>query len=189
MRDALRSVLAAYEPQTIAPRAGLTEAAVLAVIYEHGGAPYLVFQRRTDTVQDHKGQISLPGGAADPADLDLRFTALRETHEEIGVHPAHLDILGRIDDLVTISNYRVTPYVGWLSHYPYDWRFNEHEVAYLIEVPVEHLLDPANLVEDRRVVNEREVVLPSYRFGEDLIWGATARMVSNLLDLVAVARG
>jgi 8-oxo-dGTP pyrophosphatase MutT (NUDIX family) len=189
VKEPLRSVLSAYEPQVIAPRAEWKEAAVLAVIYEHNGRPHLVFQRRTDHVEDHKGQISLPGGAFDPGDSDLRVTALRETHEEIGVHPDHIDVLGRIDDLVTISNYRVTPYVGWLSHYPYDWRFNAHEVAYLLEVPLEHLLDPANLVPDERVINGRQVVLPSYRFGEDLIWGATARMVTNLLDLVNAARG
>ena len=133
----------------------------------------------------HKGQISFPGGGRDAEDPHLIHTALRETHEEIGVHPSHVDILGRLDDHRTISNFLVTPYVGWLDRYPYEWRFSEDEVAYLLEVPLDHLRDPANYIPDRRVINGREVVLPSYQFEQDLIWGATARMLTNFLDIWA----
>ncbi len=124
----------------------------------------------------------------DPGDPHILHTALRETHEEIGVDPAHVEVLGRLDDMVTVSNFLVTPYVGWLDRYPYEWRFSQHEVAYLLEVPLEHLLDPRNLIPDRRVINGREYTYQSYQFGEDLIWGATARMLGNFLDIVQALR-
>ena len=103
----------------------------------------------------------------------------------MGVHPDDIEILGQLDDLVTISNFVVTPFVGWLNRPLVDWSFSEHEVAYLLEVPFSHLLDKANHVVDRRTVLGKEYTFPSYQFGDDLIWGATARMMSNLLDIVA----
>jgi 8-oxo-dGTP pyrophosphatase MutT (NUDIX family) len=185
MKDRLRDALAGYEPVEIEYDPEVPPAAVLVLIYEHLGQHHVVFQRRTDQVRDHKGQVSFPGGAADPEDPDLVTTALRETHEEIGVHPSDIEILGRLDDMVTVSNFRVTPFVGWLARYPYEWRFSEEEVAYLLEVPLDHLRDPSTLVPDRRTVNGREFVLASYQWGPDLIWGATARMLTNFLDIVA----
>lgn len=188
MKDALREALASYQPQVMDVQPGHWPAAVLVLLYEHEGRHHVVFQKRTDLVETHKGQISFPGGGADEGDTDLIFTALRETHEEIGVDPADIEILGRLDDMVTVSNFRVTPYVGWLARYPYGWRFSDQEVAYLLEVPVDHLLQPETLIADRRVINGREVVLPSYQFEEDLIWGATARMLTNFLDVWLSAR-
>lgn len=185
MKDLIRSALERYEPQEIEHDPRVAQAAVLVLLYDHGGQPHVVFQKRTEHVDAHKGQISFPGGARDPGDPDLVSTALRETHEEIGVLPTDVDVLGRLDDMVTVSNFRVTPYVGWLARYPYEWRFNDIEVAYLLEVPVRHLRDPLTLVPDRRVINGREYVLPSYQFRNDLIWGATARMLTNFLDIWA----
>lgn len=183
MKDRLRLTLGEYAPQPVEPDAALWQAAVLVLIYEHDGRHHVVFQKRTDRVDTHKGQISFPGGGRDAEDDDLIRTALRETHEEIGVHPDHVEILGELDQIKTISNFIVTPYVGWLDRYPYEWRFSHDEVAYLLEAPIDHLLDPANFVADRRMINGREVVMPSYRFGDELIWGATGRMLTNFLDL------
>lgn len=188
MKDALRHALAGYQPAVMDVRPGHYPAAVLVLVYEHEGRHHVVFQKRTYMVKDHKGQISFPGGGADEGDPDLVFTALRETHEEIGVDPADVEVLGRLDDMVTVSNFRVTPYVGWLARYPYRWRFSHEEVAYLLEVPVDHLLHPDTLIPDRRVINGREVVLPSYQFEDELIWGATARMLTNFLDVWLSAR-
>jgi 8-oxo-dGTP pyrophosphatase MutT (NUDIX family) len=184
VKERIRQALAAYMPEAIEPDPGIEPAAVLLLIFEHEGRPHVVFQKRTDHVRDHKGQISFPGGAQDPGDTDLLVTALRETHEEIGVEPGDVDVLGQLDDMVTVSNFRVTPFVGWLGHYPYPWRFSDEEVAYLLEVPLDHLRDPANLVPDRRSINGREYVFQSYEFGPDLIWGATARMLGNFLDVL-----
>lgn len=184
MKVQLRDALADYRPRVAAPAAKVEPAGVLVLLYEHGGVPHVVFQKRTDRVRDHKGQISFPGGAMDPGDPHVLHTALRETHEEIGVDPGHVDVLGQLDDMVTVSNFLVTPYVGWLDRYPYEWHVSSHEVAYLLEVPLEHLLNPRNLIPDRRVINGREYTFQSYQFGDDLIWGATARMLGNFLDLM-----
>ncbi len=185
MKGALRAALAAYGPQSIEVEPGRALAAVLLLLYEHEGRTHVIFQKRTEHVDTHKGQISFPGGMADPGDRDLVFTALRETHEEIGVRPSDVEVLGQLDDIVTVSNFRVTPFVGWLNRYPYEWRFSDAEVAYLLEVGLDHLRDPGTLVPDRRVANGREHVFPSYRFRDDLIWGATARMLANFLDVLA----
>lgn len=185
MREQLRRALSQYTPQALDPDPSLWPAAVLVLLYEHEGRIHVVFQKRTDLVDSHKGQISFPGGGADPEDAHLMGTALRETHEEIGVHPDHIDILGQLDDIRTISNFAVTPFVGWLSHYPYEWTFSHAEVAYLLEVPLDHLRDPATLIPDRRVVQGREIVFQSYQWQDDLIWGATARMLQNFLDICA----
>ncbi|MCS7296256.1 MAG: CoA pyrophosphatase [Chloroflexota bacterium] len=183
MKDALRAALARYSPSTIDDEPRLARAAVLALFYDAGGEPHLVFQRRSERVLHHKGQVSFPGGAMDPGDEHPQWTALRETHEEIGVAPEDVEVLGQLDELITISGFRVTPFVGWLRAYPYPWRFSAEEVAYLLEVPFATLRDPKNYVPDVRTYEGRQVVLPSYRVGPDLIWGATARIVANLLDV------
>lgn len=183
MRERLRDVLRHYEPADVEADASLWPAAVLVLLYEHCGDLGLVFQKRTDKVDTHKGQVSFPGGGKDPEDRDLEATALRETSEEIGVDPTDVDILGRLDEMKTISGFAVRPYVGWLNRYPYDWVCSEDEVDYLLEVPLAHILDPANYVPDHREFNGRLAELPSYRFRDDLIWGATARMLQNFLDL------
>ena len=106
MKEPLRRALAAYEPGLVEDEPGTWPAAVLFLLYEHEGRVYTVFQKRTDRVDAHKGQISLPGGGRDAEDEDLIATALRETHEEIGVDPAHVEILGAIDQIKTISTRR-----------------------------------------------------------------------------------
>lgn len=190
MRDLLRQALSRYVPEPIEADPGVAPAGVLVLIYDHpSDGPHVVFQKRTDRVRDHKGQISFPGGATDPEDETVLHTALRETHEEIGVHPDDVEVLGQLDDMVTVSSFRVTPFVGWLKRYPYEWKFSDIEVAYLLEVPIQHLLHPDTLVPDRRLINGREYVFSSYQWREDLIWGATARMLTNFLDILASVPG
>ncbi|MEO6398620.1 MAG: CoA pyrophosphatase [Tepidiformaceae bacterium] len=189
MKEVLKAALSAYNPQSLPPEQGVPAAAVLLLLHAHPEGPNVVFQKRTERVRDHKGQISFPGGGADPGDADALATALRETHEEIGVLPADIEILGQLDDMVTVSNFRVTPFVGWLGRYPYEWRFSDAEVAYLLEVPLAHLLRPSTLIPDRRLLNGKEYVFPSYQWQDDLIWGATARMLTNFLDVCSAVPG
>lgn len=185
MKDRISRILAAYEPMEIDHDPSLWPAAVLLLLHNQDGHPHILFQKRTDKVDAHKGQISFPGGGSDPGDRDLIYTAIRETHEEIGVLPDHIEIIGKLDQIKTISNFAVTPYVGWLDVHPYEWKFSHDEVAYLLEVPLRHLQDESNFVADRRFANGREIVMPAYKFQDDLIWGATARMLTNFLDLLA----
>lgn len=167
--------------------ADLARAAVLFLLYDLDGLTHTVFQKRSQQVLHHKGQVSLPGGAMDPEDPSLLATALRETEEEIGVPRSAVEPLGRIDEIETISGFRVTPFVGWFERGEFEFQFNRHEVAGLIEVPVAHLADPANYIPDIREFGGRRVEMPSYAAGDDLIWGATGRMVANFLDLLAAA--
>lgn len=185
MRDDVRRLMSAYSPITQTPEPSPPPAGVLLILHERPAGPHVIFQKRTDSVRDHKGQISFPGGATDPGDASVLNTALRETEEEIGVDPSDIEVLGQLDDMVTVSNFLVTPFVGWLDRFPYEWHFSDHEVAYLLEVPLDHLRDPRNLIPDRRVINGREYEFQSYQFGNDLIWGATARMLGNFLDILA----
>ena len=178
----LRVALSGYEPGRI-EREGAKPAAVLLLLYDRDDGTHLLFQRRSQHVEHHKGQISFPGGARDAADSGAASTALRETHEEVGVVPAHVDLLGELDEIWTISNYRVRPFVGWLNRWPYPFREEEREVAELLEVPLDHLRDPATLFDDHREIDGKAIVLPSYRWGEHLIWGATARILTNFLDV------
>jgi 8-oxo-dGTP pyrophosphatase MutT (NUDIX family) len=184
-RDQVRQLLAQYQPESYAAVEPGRRAAVLMLLYERSEGIHIVFQKRTETVDDHKGQVSLPGGSMDPEDDSLASTALRETFEEIGVQPVDVELLGQLDELRTSTNYRITPFVGWLKRYPYEWRFSEHEVAYLMEVPLHYLMDPQTMIPDRRIMNGKTYAFPSYQFGDDLIWGATARMVANFLDICA----
>ncbi|HEY8489493.1 MAG TPA: CoA pyrophosphatase [Dehalococcoidia bacterium] len=201
MVEIVRKVLAAYEPKPLDPASHHVEAAfagrepipaaVLVLLYPLHGEPHLIFTVRTDLVEHHKGQISFPGGTADPGDPDLRWTALRETQEEIGVRPEDVEILGRLDDMVTITNFRVTPYVGLLTGpVPYPFRPAEAEVAEILAVPLAHLLDPLCLELDQRPLPDGRVIpMYSYRYGQHLIWGATARMLRGFLDLIGGVEG
>ena len=185
--EAIRRVVASYQPRRIQPE-GRPEAAVLLLIYEVHGEPHVLFTLRTDLVETHKGQISFPGGAADPEDDDLHLTALRETYEEVGVRPEHVEVVGQLDDSPSISGFMVTPYVGLIrGRVPYPFRPNLHEVAELIEVPLSHLMDSANFTEEMRQIDGRDVVMYSYLFRGHVIWGLTARILKRFLDLLAPA--
>ena len=183
MKEIIRDALSRYEPSLFDDDEPGRRAAVLLLLYESDRGAHVIFQKRTETVEDHKGQVSFPGGGADPGDFDLRATALRETFEEIGVSPSDVEVLGRLDELRTSTNYRISPFVGWLDRYPYPWKFSDDEVAYLLEVPLAYLMDPTTLIPDRRTINGKTFTFPSFQFGDDLIWGATARMVANFLDI------
>jgi 8-oxo-dGTP pyrophosphatase MutT (NUDIX family) len=187
LEEAIRRVMAAYRPQRIQPE-GQPEAAVLLLIYDKRGAPHMLFTLRTHLVETHEGQISFPGGAADPDDDDLRSTALRETYEEVGVRPEDVEVVGQLDDWVSISGFVVSPFVGFMhGRTPYRFRPNHAEVAELIEVPLSHLLDSANITEEVRHVGDRDVLMQSYVFKKHVIWGLTARILRQFLELLAPA--
>ena len=185
--EAIRRAVASYRPRRIQPE-GRPEAAVLLLVYELHGEPHVLFTLRTDLVETHKGQISFPGGAADPEDDDLRLTALRETCEEVGVRPEDVEVVGQLDDSPSISGFIVTPYVGFIrGPGPYPFRPSHDEVAELIEAPLSHLMDRANVTEEVRQIDGRDVVMYSYLFRGHVIWGLTARILKQFLDLLAPA--
>jgi len=184
--EAIAARLAAYQPSVIEPVGA--RAAVLLPLYQRDGELRVVLTKRSETVANHKGEISFPGGAVEEHDADSIATALREAEEEIGLAPGHVRIIGRLDDLITISDYHVTAHVGVIetTRSPYIWRPQAHEVAEVIEVPIAHLLDVANLIEFPVQRNGETVTREGYRFGEHVIWGATGRMLRNFLEAAVI---
>jgi 8-oxo-dGTP pyrophosphatase MutT (NUDIX family) len=183
--DQIRHRLAAYTPRLL-ENEGRNRAAVLVPLYFDRGELHVVFTKRTDRVQSHRGEVSFPGGAMDATDPDLTFTALREAQEEVGLDPAHVSVIGQIDDIVTISDFHVSAYVGEIdpARSPYGWLPAEAEVAAMIEAPLSHLRDPKNMVELPRQRNGEMVIQEGIQFGEHTIWGATYRMLRNFMDVV-----
>ncbi len=159
------------------------DAAVLIPIFFKDDHAHLLFTKRTDKVEHHKGQISFPGGVRDATDKSLLDTALRESHEEMGIQPEDVTILGKSDTFLTNTNYLVTPFVGYYD-YPYNYEISTDEIAKVIEVPLSHLLEP-DIFETK--VWERDGYIWNvhfYHYENEQIWGVTGFLLSNFLDIV-----
>jgi 8-oxo-dGTP pyrophosphatase MutT (NUDIX family) len=161
---------------------GLRRAGVLVPLFVREERLWIVFTRRTESVEHHRGQISFPGGGEELEDANLWETALRESEEELGIRPGDAVALGRLSPLTTVTDFYVEPYVAAIPQ-PYVFRPAEAEIAEVIEVPVAALQDPA-ILEKRKLPGREEPVL-FYHYGEHAIWGATARMVAQLLEALA----
>jgi 8-oxo-dGTP pyrophosphatase MutT (NUDIX family) len=183
MEDKIRKILGARKKEVISG-GGFTPSAVLLPLFRKEGEIYLLFTRRTESVKDHKGQISFPGGTQDEGDEDLWVTALRESYEEIGVKSEDVKILGELDDITTITNYCITPFVGVIP-YPYEFIINSAEIAELIEVPVSALLEPKVFKQGNNYIHQgRPYPVYFFNYGDTVIWGATAKIVKQFLELI-----
>ncbi len=182
----LKEALSSIKKQTITD-AERVPSAVLVPIYNKEGQCYIIFTQRTDNVTEHKGQISFPGGAYQEGDGTLLDTALRESAEEIGLKPADVEVLGELDDTLTVAtNYIVTPFVG-LIPWPYKFKVDGWEAGEVIEVPISALLEKASRREETEVVGGRAVTSYFYHYQGRVIWGATARILHQFLELFALA--
>ena len=155
-------------------------AAVLLPLAWHVDEWFLVFTRRTERVESHKGQVSFPGGACDGEEKTPEETALREAHEELGIQPQEVRILGRLADLLTISYYQVTPVVGIIP-WPYVFHVENAEVARVFTIPLAWLADPSNKWQFKLPGEHRELIC-YHPYDGELLWGATARITVNFLD-------
>jgi 8-oxo-dGTP pyrophosphatase MutT (NUDIX family) len=184
----IEEALRAREPQVIQDENALSmHAAVLIPMFKQDDEYRVLFTKRTNTVEAHKGQISFPGGRVDEGDASLLETALREAYEEIGLHSKDVTILGRMDDTRTVaSNYIVHPFAGLIPH-PYAFKINREEVDQLISVPLEIFLDGSSTIPVDYQGNIHKGLAYAYR-GE-VIWGATARIMENLVDIVLSSVG
>ena len=176
----LQRILNSREKQTFKLN-GFCPAAVLMPLMNIEGCEHILFTKRTETVEHHKGQISFPGGRLDDGE-NLLQCALRETHEEVGVKPADVKIIGQLDDIWTPTRYVVTPFVGAIP-YPYDFQVSEAEIEEIILVPIGELLDPAIYEETEIEYQGLSAIVPYYRWGEKIIWGATGRILRQFLTL------
>jgi len=161
---------------------GARSAAVLASVIERDGAHRLLFIRRADDLSEHAGQMSFPGGGHEPDDDGLRETALREAGEEVGLRAGEAEIVGRLDEIHTITDYSVRPYVARVADREYVPDGNE--AAAVVVLPVAALLESANYEFERRVHPEGgEVVVHYFRVDGHTVWGATAKILVQLLEL------
>ena len=170
----------------VVPPGSLIRAAVLVPIVNRG-EPFLLFAQRSDRVGQHAGQISFPGGRVDAGDRDDLHTALREAEEEIGLPPSMVEPLGALDDTETFATqFVITPWVG-VVRAPVVWQPDGHEIDKVIEVPVAALLARGCFRVERWAHNgvTRDVYFYDYR--GTTIWGATARILKQYLDLVGTA--
>jgi 8-oxo-dGTP pyrophosphatase MutT (NUDIX family) len=182
VKPRLKAALAAR--RRVPMEAGPVPAAVLLPLFLKDGEYHLLFTKRTPHLTHHSGEISFPGGVCDPGDLDSADTAKREAWEEVGISPADIEILGELDDCHSIHNYVVTPVVGvFPENYPLT--VNDAEIERLIEVPLSHLERPEfSRIEYWEYKGVKDYPMYFYRYGEDEIWGLTARILKNFLDVL-----
>lgn len=154
---------------------------VLIILYLRDGQDHLVLTRRRDDLQSHAGQISFPGGQREDGE-SLQATAIREAEEEVGVKPSDLSIIGRLECMyIPPTDYEVYPFVAWHTGRP-RFRAQEEEVAEILEVPLDHLLDPDNHFEELWEIRGFQVQVPYYLVGPHKVWGATAMILSEFLE-------
>ena len=162
----------------------LKASAVLLLLYPKDGEYCLLFNKRSEEVEFNKGDMCFPGGGKDPEDQDLAATALRETHEEMGIRPEDITVLGELDETATMAGFVIHPFVGTIP-YPYEFHPSPIEVAAVVEIPISSLLDSRNVREEVRVLPDgRLMQARSYSYGPYLVYGATARIVGQFLDLL-----
>lgn len=179
MLSECRNALAQYNKRVL-DRPDLKSAAVLLLLYEKESQWHILLTKRTSLVEDHRGDISFPGGALHAEDPSLAIAALRETEEEVGVPMTAVELLGELDDIATRSGYLVRPYVGLLRHGPH-FRRHELEVAEIIEVPLTALVVSHLWRDVPRIYEERLIPGLYFEYGPHVVWGATARMLRQFV--------
>jgi 8-oxo-dGTP pyrophosphatase MutT (NUDIX family) len=183
-RERVRTLLASRKPRR-ARDPDLRPASVLLPLFasKPGAAPDVWLVRRSDELRTHSGQVALPGGKHEAGDADLLATALRESHEEIGLVPSEVDVLGSLDDYATHTGFVITPYVGWVSN-PFTPAPHAIEVARVFAVPL------ATFDQEPRAITmsigpSKRIVL-SYEAAGENIWGITAAILRNFSQILTV---
>ncbi len=181
----IRKLLAENPKKTIHDPT-LIPAGVMLLLYPKNGEYCILLNKRTDHVEHHKGEISFPGGRKDDGDQTLLDTALRETHEEMGIRPEDVVVLGELDDTPTTSRFLISTYVGTIP-YPYEFAPSAVEVAEVLEVPIPSLMDEATARDEIRIIDGTSVNRPAYSWRKHLIYGATARVLTRFMELLDTA--
>jgi len=185
LKEDLKTILVHREPKRIKGNgADYTQASVLLPLFSRDEQYWLLFTKRANTVEYHKGEISFPGGVVDEDDDSLEGTAKRETFEEIGIREEDIEILGQLDDIpTTMSRFIIHPFVGVVP-FPYVFTINRREVEHLIEVPLRFFLDPSQ-PQPFSIDHEGDIFeTPAFIYKDAVIWGATERILENFINLI-----
>lgn len=159
-------------------------AAVLIPMAWFGNEWHLLYTRRADKVETHKGQVSFPGGACDPGEETPEQTALREVEEEIGMRAQDVRVLGRLTPMITITSFRVTPVVGVVK-WPYAFRVENAEVARVFTMPLGWLSDRSNRWEFK-LPGRRYGLIVYHPYDGEILWGATAIMTDTFMQVLGI---
>ena len=168
------------------PNLGLIPSAVLVLLYLKNDEVNVLLNKRSETVEHHKNEISFPGGRMDKHDHSLFDTALRETKEEIGVSPDDVNMFGQLDQVETMTGYSITPYVGTIPE-KYNFNINSAEVSKLLEIPLFKFIDGTVLRKELRYFNGNWLSKHNYVYEGHLIWGATANIIGNLVKIIDIS--
>ena len=163
------------------------EAAVLVALYEHAGEAHVILTKRPETMPSHQGEIAFPGGKRDAVDLSLTATALREAHEEVGIEPASVDVIAELDTIATVASaFTISPFVGVLTEPPV-LRPDPREVVAAFGIPISELLHPDSYREELWDLWGAYRPMAFFELPGETVWGATARILTRLLSVVAGA--
>lgn len=179
----LKRILRHYDPLHGDASDTIRKAAVLVPVVLHENGPSILFTKRTDHLKSHAGQVSFPGGKAEPQDKNAVDTALRETEEEVGVSRERIEVIGRLDTCTTATGFKIVPIVG-LIRPPFDIDPDPSEVAKVFEVPLMPVLEKDLLQQVRKEYAGKSWNTYSMVWKDWYIWGATAVILKNLVDII-----
>jgi len=191
IHDTIRYILHNRDPESIdTSRVDYIHSAVLIPLFKDNGEYKVLLTKRSTKVEHHKGQISFPGGAVEEHDDSFLETALREAYEEVGLSKRDVTVLGQIDDRLTlVSNFVIHPFVGIIP-YPYDFNINSEEVHSLFEVPLKLFASTVSTEEIADVeFGGKKCRGPVFRYGREVIWGATAGIMKNFIKILGSGIG
>jgi len=182
MKEALKRILASRQRLTLSDKK-LTEAAVLIPIFCKDGEYHILFTQRSEKVRQHTGQISFPGGGRHKSDVTLQDTALRESREEIGLKVRDVEVVGELDDTpTTTSGFRISPFVSFIP-YPYEFKLSHFEITEIFSVPISTLMNKVNKRKEFYTFGDKVFEGYSYEYEGRVIWGATAKILQQLLEV------
>ena len=182
LKEYIREKLSGRKRRII-PRENLRESAVLVPLCWNDGNPQIVVTKRSMDVEHHKGEISFPGGRVESTDKGLVQTALREADEEIGLKRQDVDVLGLLDDHISVMGYHITPVVGAIP-YPYDFRINSESETLLL-IPMRHAFSNTAWMAERSYYRGRGINIYFLEIEGGVVWGATARILKHFVDMLS----